>query len=129
MSAKRKSLGVGVHCTCALLVPSTSKYRKATITGSISGMISSSTTNLTITGANSDLTLGEDIGVDDIVVHTDNNLVLGVYTMYVGSAEHHIDDPTQPGAGGPTNTVVDFYDQIVWLGIPGLGPATVLKFY
>ena len=73
-----------------------------------------------VTNDNSELTLSTNIWVDDILVYTNADLVLGVYTMYVNSVEHHIDDISQSGAGGPTNGV-DSYDQIVWQGAaPGM---------
>jgi hypothetical protein len=80
-----------------------------------------------VTNANTTLTLFDDITVGDLAVYTGSDLVLGVYTMYVNSAEHHIDDPSEPGAGGPTNTVVDFYDQIIWVGVDSYD-GTVIMF-
>ena len=71
---------------------------------------------LVVTGANSEVTLTDHIYVGDVLAYTDADLVLGSYTMYVYSTEHHIDDASQAGPGGPTNTVVDNYSQIVWLG-------------
>ena len=77
-------------------------------------------TTLIITNSGSEVTLSTNLWVDDILVYTNANLVLGVYTMFVDSVEHHIDDTAQSGAGGPTNGV-DSYDQIVWQGAdPGL---------
>lgn len=40
---------------------------------------------------------------------------------------HYIDDPGQPGPGGPTN-VVDDYSHVIWLGFPPLSSGTVIKF-
>ena len=72
---------------------------------------------LVVTGANSEVTLSSNLWVRDILVYTDAYLELGSNTLYVYSREHHIDDTSQPGPGGPTNTVVDHYDQVVWLGV------------
>ncbi|NQT93863.1 MAG: hypothetical protein HQ559_13975, partial [Lentisphaerae bacterium] len=73
-----------------------------------------------VTNDNSELALSTNIWVADILVYTNANLVLGVYTMFVDTVEHHIDDTTQSGPGGPTNGV-DSYDQIVWQGAdPGV---------
>ena len=72
---------------------------------------------LIVTNADTELELTVEVTVGDILVYTDADLILGSYTMYVNSAEHHIDDASQAGPGGPTNTVVDNYQQIVWQGV------------
>jgi hypothetical protein len=78
-----------------------------------------------VTNDNSELTLSTNIWVADILVYTNANLVLGVYTMYVNTAEHHIDDISLSGPGGPTNGV-DSYSQIIWQGSGPLPPGTVI---
>ena len=76
---------------------------------------------MVVTNADTEVILTDHIYVGDILVYTDADLVLGSYTMYVDSAEHHIDDASLSGPGGPTNTVVDNYHQIVWQGAdPGM---------
>jgi len=85
-----------------------------------------------VTGANSKLNLTANITVGDVLLFTDGDgsggLILGVYTMYVNSAEHHIDDGSQSGPGGPTNTYVDNYDQIIWQGVQTQpGPVFILR--
>jgi len=72
---------------------------------------------LVITNAGSEVTLSTNIYVGDILVYEDTSLVLGPYLMYVDSLEHHIDDLSQKGPGGPTNAV-DHYNQIIWVGLP-----------
>jgi len=72
---------------------------------------------LVVTGANSEVTLSSNLWVRDILVYTDAYLELGTNQLFVYSKEHHIDDVSQPGPGGPTNTVVDHYDQVIWLGL------------
>ena len=75
---------------------------------------------LIVTNANTRLALTDHVTVDDLLVYTNTTVVLGVYTMYVNTVEHHIDDTTQSGPGGPTNAV-DSYNQIVWQGAdPGM---------
>jgi len=70
-----------------------------------------------VTNDNTELTLSTNLWVADILVYTNADLVLGVYTMYVDSTEHHIDNVSQSGMGGPTNGV-DNYNQIIWQGAP-----------
>jgi len=74
------------------------------------------------------LELTDHMTVADLLVFTDAELILGVYTMYVNSAEHHINDASQSGPGGPTDTVVDAYSQIVWQGVTVYpGPVFIIK--
>jgi len=56
-------------------------------------------------------------------------ITLGTNYLYVHADEHHLDDSSQSGPGGPTNQV-DNYDQIIWLGplVTVLDGTTVIKF-
>ena len=75
---------------------------------------------LIVTNADTTVTLTNHVTVEDLLVYTNTSIVLGVYTMYVNTVEHYIDDTTQRGPGGPTNAV-DTYSQIVWQGAdPGV---------
>ncbi len=64
--------------------------------------------------------------IGDIVAYDDVVITLGSHTLFVNNDEHHLDDRSEPDAGGPTN-VVDNYGQIDWLGNP-FRKGTLLEF-
>jgi len=79
---------------------------------------------LIITNSGTHVRASESFYVGELLVYENTEVTLGVYTMFVYSLEHHLDDRTEPGAGGPTNNVDD-YSHIVWIG---QYPGTIIMF-
>jgi hypothetical protein len=106
--------------------PDSSGYDSATTVLPDTGYVTDELTAalLVVSNANTHMRVMADLYVGDLLVYDSTTITLGIYTMYVDSAEHHLDDRAQPNAGGPTNNVDD-YSHIVWIGAY---PGTVIMF-